>query len=97
MENKLKRLFDFQKFAGEPHLDRVIKETEERMAKGLTDEELEFAVAGKGESEIRYAANKDACPLGKFGKTADNATKRTKCTACVHCEFGGMGKAYCNL
>lgn len=44
-EEKLKTLFDFQRFANDSELDALIQETEDRYFKALTDEELELVSA----------------------------------------------------
>lgn len=49
MDTKLKKLFEYQKFANNPRLDEVIKRVEPQNAVELDDESL-FAVAG-GKSE----------------------------------------------
>ena len=41
MEEKLRRLFDFQKFSENLRLAEMIDETEKRYGKTLSDEELE--------------------------------------------------------
>lgn len=40
MENKLKSLFEYQRFAGNPKLDKLIKETKDREGRMLSDDEL---------------------------------------------------------
>lgn len=40
MESKLKNLFDYQRFEGNSRLAELIRETEERTAQALTDEQL---------------------------------------------------------
>ena len=47
MENKLKSLFDFQRFENNPRLAKVIKDTE-CYAEELSDDDL-FMVAAAGE------------------------------------------------
>lgn len=48
MENKLKKLFDYQKFEQNERLSRLIAETEARQAAEISDDDLE-AVAAAGE------------------------------------------------
>ena len=49
MEQKLKRLFDYQRFQKNSRLDAMLAEAEERYAGGLTDEALELvSAAGDG-------------------------------------------------
>ena len=40
MEKKLKKLFDFQRFAKNEKLEKLIRETESRYAAELSDEDL---------------------------------------------------------
>ena len=48
MEKKLKKLFDYQRFAGNPHLARIISETEDRYGKELSDDSLaQVSAAGE--------------------------------------------------
>lgn len=52
MENKLRKLFDYQKFSGNAKLDEVIGDVEERYHIGgqgrlLSDEELSNAAGGR--------------------------------------------------
>lgn len=54
MEKKLAKLFDYQKFEQNEGLSKLIKETDERQAKALTDEELEMvSAAGENQREVR--------------------------------------------
>ena len=49
MEQKLKRLFDYQRFQKNSRLEAMLAEAEERYAGGLTDEALELvSAAGDG-------------------------------------------------
>ena len=50
MEQKIKTLFDYQRFENNPRLGKLIAETESRYAVELSDEEL-FMVAAAGEPE----------------------------------------------
>lgn len=45
MENKLKRLFDYQAFEKNPKLEKLIRETESHYAEELSDEDLAMATA----------------------------------------------------
>lgn len=51
MENKLKRLFDYQRFEQNGSLERLIAETENRCARALSDEELS-SVSAAGEFAV---------------------------------------------
>ena len=48
MENKLNKLFDYQRFEQNEKLEKLIYETESRYAKGLSDDDL-FLVNAAGE------------------------------------------------
>ena len=50
MEQKIKKLFDYQRFENNSRLGKLIAETESRYAVELSDEEL-FMVAAAGEPE----------------------------------------------
>ena len=45
MENKLKILFDYQRFEKNEKLEKLINETESRYAAGLSDDDLSFVNA----------------------------------------------------
>lgn len=45
MENKLKALFEYQKFEGNPRLQRIIEETEKKYSNVLSDDQLELVSA----------------------------------------------------
>ena len=45
MDSKLKKLFDYQRFTNNPHLDEVIKKAQFEEVTELCDEQL-FAVTG---------------------------------------------------
>lgn len=54
MENKLKNMFDYQKFEKNSRLEKLISDTESRYARELTDDDLvmvnaagEFGMAGE--------------------------------------------------
>ena len=46
MENKLFKLFDFQKYENNDRLAKLINESEDRLNEALSDDELEFLAAG---------------------------------------------------
>ncbi len=50
MEDKLKNLFDFQRFERNDKLEKLIQETENRYARELSDDQL-FLVNAAGEVE----------------------------------------------
>lgn len=50
MENKLKRLFDYQKFAPNPRLDGMLADAERRCTAILSDEALDL-VSAAGEPD----------------------------------------------
>ena len=60
MENKLRRVFDYQKFNANSRLGAMIAETERRY-QALRDEDL-FLVSADGESDMMngFSENKDA-------------------------------------
>lgn len=60
MENKLRRVFDYQKFTSNRRLGAMIAETERRY-QALRDEDL-FLVSAAGESDMMngFSENKDA-------------------------------------
>ena len=57
MENKLKRLFDFQRFEKNPRLEKLVEETESRCARNgreLSDEDLDrVSAAGDLSASIK--------------------------------------------
>ena len=55
MEKKLKMLFDYQRFEKNPHLEKLIEETESRAAQLLSDDDL-FFVNAAGETELSGGA-----------------------------------------
>ena len=60
MENKLSRLFDYQKFSSNPDLEKVIRGVEEKYSldkQALSDDDLEFVVAA-GDPYIKGANDK---------------------------------------
>lgn len=55
MERKLKKLFDYQKFARNPRLDAMLAEAERRCDRALDDNDLEFvAAAGDSTEGVPY-------------------------------------------
>ena len=51
MEQKLKRLFDYQKFARNPRLDAMLSEAEGRYDHAVSDDDLEL-VSAAGNSQF---------------------------------------------
>ena len=52
MENKLKKLFDYQRFEQNDKLEKLIHETESRYARELSDEDLSLVnAAGEPEAD----------------------------------------------
>ena len=45
MENKLRKIFDYQRFEGNGRLEKLISETESRYANALSDDDLAFVNA----------------------------------------------------
>ena len=53
MENELKKLFDYQRFEKNARLETLIRETEDRYAAELSDEELTIvSAAGEMPAEL---------------------------------------------
>ena len=53
MEQKLKKLFDYQRFEKNEKLEKLIRETESRYAKELSDDDLALVnAAGDGQENI---------------------------------------------
>lgn len=49
MENKIKAIFEFQRFAGNKRLDAMINDAEDRYRNELSDEDVEIvSAAGSG-------------------------------------------------
>ncbi len=65
MENRLKQLFEYQKFEQNPKLDKVIRETDMRYPEKLSDDELEM-VAAAGNPNIRQQKPNNADPGNPF-------------------------------
>ncbi len=53
MENKMKKLFEYQRFENNARLAKLINETESRYAAALDDDDLDI-VAAAGEVEKDY-------------------------------------------
>ena len=50
MENKLRKIFEYQRFENNSRLAKIISETESRYGAELSDDDLEF-IAAAGEIE----------------------------------------------
>jgi len=58
MEGKLKKIFEYQKFAGNRRLEKMLAEADKRSSKALTDEELSMvSAAGEMTVEITKHGN----------------------------------------
>lgn len=58
MENKLKKLFDYQRFEQNDKLEKLIHETESRYAKELSEEDLSLvSAAGEIKEERKSFAD----------------------------------------
>ena len=92
MENKLKKLFDYQRFEQNEHLARLIAETEARQAAEISDEDLAF-VAAAGELDITadehgVPIRLQACCCGGAGYKTDGSNGGSvivSCGDCVYC------------
>ena len=72
MEKKLKKLFEYQRFERNEHLERLISKTESRAANELSDEDLSFVNAA-GEMKLAGGLGgkkKDDLPQIIGGSTA---------------------------
>ena len=59
MENKIKALFEFQRFSGNKRLDAMINDTESRYRNEISDDELEsINAAGNGLPKNRFPKKK---------------------------------------
>ena len=58
MENRLKALFEYQKFEQNPKLDKLIRETELRYPEKLSEDELEM-VSAAGTPGVMQSSEKD--------------------------------------
>ena len=66
MDNKIKALFEFQRFSGNKRLDAMINDTESRYRNEISDDELEsVSAAGSGFPKNRFPKKKS------LGKTED--------------------------
>ena len=59
MENKLRQLFDYQKFENNAALAKIIEDTESRMSCELLDEDLAYVAGGRGGNEQGFIRNKE--------------------------------------
>ena len=60
MADKLKRLFDYQRFEGNSRLQKLIGETEARAGAELSDDQLELvAAAGENRGDKQDQLNKE--------------------------------------
>ena len=57
MENKLKKLFEYQRFEGNPRIAEMIRETEERYAAHQLEDDLLCMVNAAGEIEQNFMTN----------------------------------------
>lgn len=58
MENKLKNMFEYQRFQNNPRLAKIIADTESRYGEALSDDDL-FSVNAAGTADsLMGAANK---------------------------------------
>lgn len=57
MEQKLKRLFDYQKFQRNSRLEAMLLEAEERYQSSLSDEDLELVSAAGEQMIVEMAVN----------------------------------------
>lgn len=53
MEKKLKKLFDYQRFAQNKHLDEVIKSTQDQEVVELSDDAIFAAAGGQGQTDTK--------------------------------------------
>ena len=72
MENKLRKMFDFQRFSGNPDLDEVIRDVEMRHPTGnqgtlLPEEELKNVAGGKN-----YTMSDAVKPISSIEKETDS-------------------------
>ena len=94
-ENKLRGLFDFQRFEQEPGLGSVIEDTlgVSSGIRRLSDDELEYAAGGvgvnntapgkNGEPETDFSIGNAFCPTcGKVMKVRIHSGGRGYCTRC---------------
>ena len=66
MENKLKKLFEYQRFEKNAKLDAMIAQTRARYDAALSDEDLEM-VAAAGEVNELDKAPEDGTPPERYG------------------------------
>lgn len=66
MENKLKKLFEYQKFEKSAKLDALIEEVHSRYGEALSDDDLEL-VAAAGEINGQDKAAENGTPAEWYG------------------------------
>ena len=59
MDSKLKKLFDYQKFAKNPHLDEVIRNAQLDRATELCDDQLFAVTGGSDQAKIDEEKSKE--------------------------------------
>ena len=64
MEQKLKRLFDYQKFQKNPRLEAMLTEAEGRYQGSLSDDALEMVSAAGDDSLMEYGIVEGVDPVG---------------------------------
>lgn len=64
MEQKLKRLFDYQKFQKNPRLEAMLTEAEGRYQGSLSDDALELVSAAGDDSLMEYRIVEGVDPVG---------------------------------
>lgn len=75
MEEKLKRLFEYQKFEQNRRIARLIGETEARQIAELSDDDLKFVAAAGDASDIKDEIAKepgDGKDMGTWRTMDDN-------------------------
>lgn len=65
MENKLKKMFDYQLFSGNSRLESMMKDAESRYPEELSDEDL-FLVNAAGEGNIQSPDAHSILPENKL-------------------------------
>ncbi len=58
MDKRLKTLFDYQRFKGDPKLEKIIDDTESRYSEELSDDEISI-VSAAGDRFARQAKETD--------------------------------------
>lgn len=59
MDSKLKKLFDYQRFANNPHLNEVIKNAQFEESTELCDDQLFAVTGGLEQAKTNEQENKD--------------------------------------